>query len=461
MIIAHLFFLRMWLKYLHKLYREEPLIDFFYIGFFLKVFAGLLYAWVYIVYYGGVGDSLNYYKDAKILADFAFQNPKGYFELLFWNKFFVFNDFSNNWWLEPRALLMIKIVSLLNIITLNNYWIAGFYLSFGSFWAMWSWANSLVKYFPKTKYAAVFAFLLFPTVLFWSSGYTKESFVMIALGFLMTGFIKIISQNSLSTSFWLKYTFMSSIAILFLWLLKPYYLIFLLPFCIAYLLTIKLLQFIPFLLKIYLKHSLSQFVLLCLVLLSFVLIFYAIRPQFSIKPILVDMAINHNRTYIFSKQDDLIHFSIYPNQGYISITDDLSNLLLNAPLALVSALYRPFLWEVGANKLKILASLENLFILLMSIYAVYQYIRHPIAEQSFIKKNQVLLAIALSYICLSYIFLAIVSPNFGSLSRYKIAASPILVYLICIAASFRLEKKINQIKKAFAKNTISQEPEKF
>ena len=99
------------------------------------------------------------------------------------------------------------------------------------------------------------------------------------------------------------------------------------------------------------------------------------------------------------------------------------SVISNAPWALVSGLFRPFLWEAD-NVLKVTVSLENLFILLLCATSLVR-IRELLRAQ-----NSLITLSVIVYILLLCIFLALSTPNLGSLARYKVGFTPFLIFLV-------------------------------
>ena len=424
---------------LKKQYRDTPLKGIIIPTFCLKIFAGIAYGWVYVIYYEGIGDSLNYFRDAGILAQIAYQNPKQYLEIIFLHKYYPISNFSTgDLWLQPRAFIIIKLISFFSLITGQNYWLIGFYFSFFSFWGMWSLTHALSTYFPKTSKAAVVSFLLLPSVVFWSAGLSKESLVMSIICFGVARIVPYLQDSSRFKKRWITDLSIWSIVIIVLWLVKFYYLAALLPcvasFFISRFLVNKLKNKAPLV-----NTFPLNFVILLFVLITILFLGTLIVPGQDIKSVMINIVSNHNVTYIFSQPDDLIHYTIIPPRGYITLSPNWSSFIYNSPQALFSSLFRPFLWETGGNKLKILLSLESFIILLLSIYALIVYLFQSIVKKSIQPETHLLIWSTILYISILNILLAFASPNFGSLVRYKVATLPFLAYLISINLFQKLE----------------------
>jgi hypothetical protein len=147
----------------------------------------------------------------------------------------------------------------------------------------------------------------------------------------------------------------------------------------------------------------------------------------------------HNVNYIFSEPEDLIHFSIYPNQGYISLHTHWSNFAYNFPLAVFSGFFRPFIWEAGDNKLKMILGIEGLGVLFLTFYALFYFFRQPIKDSNYLKINALFFFVSIIYLLLLFSLLAYSTPNFGTLARYRVVAYPIFIYLISFRMSEHLE----------------------
>lgn len=453
--IIHSILLALGAVYLKNRYKQTPLHSFFLPGLCLKILAGVVYGWLYVFYYGGIGDSLNYFKDAALFTSLAYQSPQDYLLFLWEDQYQPFTFSLGDLWNQPRALLTVKLISILNIYTFNNYWITGFYLSVFSFWGMWRLANALATQFPSTKYASTIAFLFFPSTILWSSGLTKESIVMGLIGFSIASVIKGLYRDSFSRTFLLKNIIIWTIATIGIWLMKYYYIACLAPCILSFYLVTNLLHILP---RPWAQYYLRSRWIQCLLLFTFlgILLWGAtnLHPVLSLDYFMLAIIYNHNSTYIFSQPDDLIHYSIYGGHGYITIDATLRSLSYNSLTAFFSALFRPFIWEAGTNKLKWIIGIENLFVLGASLYALYAFFRCLKAWKEpslLIQRKTLLLTSFLLYIFILLTVLAFASPNFGGLIRYRVGAYPFYIYLILIP--------LNQfIKKTFSKLSFLRKP---
>ncbi len=437
--------LTFWLKHT---YRREPLAPYFIPGMMLKLMAGAVFGLLYIVYYQIGGDSTNYFQDACRLTSLAQHDFGAYLRLMFLNEYFpeVEPFILNNVWKNQRSLMMIKLVSVFNLFTGDNYWLTAFYFSFFSFWGMWLLANTLSKRFPAGSYAALLGFVFFPSVVFFSSGLNKESLALASIGFMAARFLAYLAPQKRSVSYHLMSILIYVLGAVILALMRFYYLAALLACIGAFVGSILILKFLekwriqfPAYGQVLLMFSLSAFLLWLATLSS---------PLLHLDYFWYAIVYSHNLSYIFSEQHDLIHYSILGGNGYITLDANWWSMFVNAPMAFFSALFRPFIWEAGGNKLKIIYGLENFVVLLMTFWAVVFLWNHRKETDTYLKINTLLLVAFLMYLAVVLTLVALASPNLGSLARYRVGAYPFFVFVVTLPLSHYLYKK-SLIRKVF------------
>lgn len=400
---------------LYRVYARGALRVFFLPALVLKVVAGLGYGWLYVVYYGQAGDSFNYFHDAGKVFVLARQDLPTYFRVVFWHEYAPIWDTTLMLWEEPRAFWFVKGVSLLMFVTGENYWLLACYFSVLSFWGSWVLVEALCRHFPQTRLSAVVAFLFFPSVVFFGSGLTKESFAVALLGFGTAQLLSRFSWRTLPVLLFCAWSLLQ---------LKFYYLALWAGSSFAVALAYPIAR----------KWQLSPL----MQVLTFVSIlavgFLGASFVFDFDELVLMIALNHNTTYGHSHPDDLVHYSIYGGQGYFSLNASWQSLLYNAPLALEAGLFRPYIWE-ASDKLKLVMSIENLGILIATILAFLSTFLpfHPSTSPPF--RLSTLSPFRLLFFCGVSVFvvgllviIALASPNFGALVRYKVVVISWVVY---------------------------------
>jgi hypothetical protein len=385
--------------------KRNPVRRLFWPALSIKLLAGIALGIIYSTYYR-VGDTWNYFEYAQTLTEIARESPVSFLRILTLPQ--GATAVSHLTELPPRALMMVKIVALVNLITHDNYWISSLYFSFLSFAGSWFLVRTLVQYNDRLLAAAVIGFLFFPSVVIWSAGMLKESLAMAALCYLSAIALKVWWRNPVSWWQWGLCVF----GLWGLWEIKYYYLAVFLPLVLAGLAVERLLndRAQP---KALLHLTLVWIAMLAipLALISFS------RPNFYPARFLGVVTANNAEVIANSEADNIIH--------YRELAPTIGSFVRNAPWALFSGLFRKLPWET--NKfMQVVSGIENLLLLLLTISALRNLSKLPAAH------DRLLIFTALFYCLVLCTFLALSTPNFGTLSRYRIGFLPFFVLLISI-----------------------------
>ncbi len=157
-----------------------------------RLVCGLAVGLTYKYYYHNSGDTFTFFSDAANLAQFAYQEPGA------WLSFLVTGDSPVPLvTTEPRSVVFVGILSVVNVATANNYWISSLWFSLFSFWCAYRLVRKIDAEFTQLGFAARIAFLFVPSVVFWSSGVVKESLAVAAIAILVIHFLSIIRDQRL------------------------------------------------------------------------------------------------------------------------------------------------------------------------------------------------------------------------------------------------------------------------
>ncbi|MDH5597475.1 MAG: hypothetical protein OEY34_00030, partial [Cyclobacteriaceae bacterium] len=306
---------------LYKANRNSPLKDYFFIGLLAKFSAGIGLLIIYFKYYE-VGDIISYYKDSVLLADYAFQNPGDFIRSIFFNQHDaeVYSRLINQE-TSPRALLFVKIVTIIMIITGKNFWITSLYFSLFSFIGFFSLSNQIVLRFEKAKFAVIIALLFFPSMLFWTSGVVKEALSAGCITLLIS-YLFIFTQKKVAFK-WYHFLF----SILFVWVLweiKYYIAAIFLPLAISFL----------FVQWYYGKREYSPLGLLLFgsILVGFVVLITFTSFNLHVENLPGVIYKNYTAFHRISEVQDVMSFP--------SLDGSWTSVIYSAPWALVSGLFR-------------------------------------------------------------------------------------------------------------------------
>ena len=375
----------------------------------LKLLAGILLGLLYHHYYRE-GDTLTFKNASLILSDYAKQNFGGYSKLILFNEFeseafratIPFSRFPN----FSNSFFFIKILSLLNLLTNGQYYLNALYLSLFSFWGTATLVAVLAKHFSKYKMAAVLAFLYFPSVVFWSSGVLKDAILFGTMCWVIAMAVRLAEERRLSITSWLLLPFMLYVFVR----IKFFLALIATPLFLLYIL-VKVVAAKKSLLKYTWQQHLALLMGFGMAGLGGLLLVLDYGNGFFFRN-LVD---TYEGMLVMSEGKPYISFhSLDPNMG---------SFLLNSPKAFFSAAFRPFIWE-AVNIFYLLMALENLFIFMLAILAVISLFKYGIKELSLLQLAFILMIVSFGVI------IGLSTPNFGTLSRYRIVFLPFLVYLL-------------------------------
>jgi hypothetical protein len=369
----------------------------FWLALLLKCLAGLLLGAVYFYYYG-LGDTIGFHSDAVRLVSLLKDNPSLFIGSILSGEPPI--DLVNR---EPRSFFFTLLLTLANFLTGNNYWISSLWFSFFSFACTWFLVVRILSQMPGLYKSAIVAFLFLPSAVFWSAGIIKESVGFGALCILAGIFISLLTGRRL---YWYEYL----ATVVAAWLLiglKYYWAAVFLPSVITTLVVHWLVA----------KRLQSTWALT----LSWVMIFAACcvvasftHPNFYIETFLDVIRLSNEEFVAISDPSNLIYFP--------RVVNGWDDVVVNSPWALFSGLFRPFPFEPH-NITGHVSSLENLALLGLTIARLIKIGKSRGSER-------LLWFSIIAFSVLLCIFLAMSTPNFGTLSRYRIGFLPFFALMI-------------------------------
>ena len=371
--------------------------NFYWPALLLKVACGLLLGLLYTYYYSA-NDTFYFFDAAIVLSNKAHTNIFEYLMTLIEPDPGYFSG-------EARSLFFIKVVSVVALLTYGNYWIASIYFSLLTFYSAWYLTKVIVTNQPAIKLAAVVSFLFFPSAVFWSSGIIKESLAMASLFFLSAIVFNIWCNQRVRPLLYL----LGILAIAVTWNLKYYYIGLFLPIVTGALIVKWISNTFKF------QSFFREIILFGFFLLVGIGAISFIHPNFNML-VIAEVVVANNKAFVeLSSPDDVIHF--------VNLQANAASLILNAPWAFISGIYRPFVLE-ATSVIKVVASIENLFLLALTVVPIVRW--RKLENSNF----RILFLAALLYCIVLCIFLAMSSPNFGTLARYKVGFLSFFVLLL-------------------------------
>lgn len=387
---------------------------YFWFGITFKILGGALLG-LYYKNFGGGGDTWGFFESSKILSNWAVDSPWQYVKALAGGPIPDNLPGEIGYANQPRALLMVKIISVFSLLTGNSYWLTCCYFSLFSFSGLWLLVNRIAESYPESAKSAMVAFIFLPSALFWGSGISKEAIFMGGFGFLISWFWpRFAIKNKAGLIHWLAGLAMLSL----LFLLKYYYVAVLIPVLLATVIQSRLIGNETTWIKTHLSW------LLIFVLLLFLASW--LHPNLRLDHVAYVVKHNAATIAINSSKNALIQFLDYPDAG--------TWMAINFPWAVLTGLLRPNIGDWG-TVFQNIAVVEQLVI---SVLLIGKFT--SIRPQDFKQPDWLP---CLVYVLVLAGLLTLSTPNFGTLVRYKVSYLPVFVFMVLYRNRFVDFKPLN------------------
>ncbi len=390
--------------------------------FIIKAFAGIIITFHAERIYSG-DDGMFFYEAGRTLYEYALQHPLKYLKLMAG----IYDDSNRteyysllNWkglpsWNDNET--MIKISSLIHFMAFSNMLVHSVIFSFLSFCGLTGIYKATIALTKSNGFVLYLMLMLFPSVVFFSSGVLKETLLIAIAGMFMF----LLTQFGNSS----RMKIITVILYLFLWLIKPHFVLFLTPALIGYVIVKNY-----FNKKLWLSHAVAVMVV---IVYSFIGIF--IFNQILHRDVAGTIAL---------VQQSSMKNSIYEKaESYIQppvIAPNMVSVIKNSPKAFLQTVLTPaFHFDKTGLRWKG-AAVENLLVMvfvIVNILAAFSW-RNQYARLNF------------ALFLLLYLFYSLVGYTCAleaAILRFK---APLLPFLIAGFYIFML-----QYKKYFIRNESS------
>jgi len=431
---VYLFILNLLAKFIRNRYSYDPRLAFYFIwGFRFKMVVAIVFT--LLTNFVMRGDTVDlYYGEGKNFANIISNNTEK-IDLLFTKGGEEPNSLASpgekGFLLMESNYMVVKISILLCFLGFKKYMIVNLLCAFIAFLGSWSLFLFFRKQRPEQEYALAIACMAVPTMVFWSSGISKDAICMAAIGFLTWGLhMLIVEKKKRIISFVL-----AAVAIFLIYHIKIYILYSYLPFCLYYLTISNI------------KRTQNRFFRIALRLLfplfftGCVFYFYFFGDDFfrnfSSDEILNTVSVTQENFNVQAKTMEGSYFTLGEFDG------TLTGFLSMTPAAIGTTFFRPFFWE-ARNMVMLLSALESLLILWFTLRNFFSIT----GIRNFFKKifTDSLVIYCLGFSLLFAAFVGISSFNFGSLVRYKIPAIPFyLIAMILISGKTFIRKDKGEV----------------
>jgi len=411
--------------YSKKKYNNKYLVNYFRLGLLVRLLGCLIISFISQYYYEVV-DTYYYYTGALSLNTVYFVDIHSTFTYLWNDSAYLFeNGFDRNNFGDiynthtllgiETSLFMMKIGAIIGFLTFNTYLGTSLLLALFAFGGAWKIFRLFYYLYPDLHKEIAIATLFIPSVIIWSSNYSKDTIVMGSIGFLLNSSYCLYVKK--------ERIFFNTLLII----LSSYIII-----------KIKLYLFIAFMPAIFswvalthikriknTKKKLVLYILLPIITAIFGVFCYINLTNLAIfKDHYSLEKVAGTTSQIISKYDE-INTKNNQQEKFSNFTigkfePTILGMLNKAPHAILATLYRPYIWE--AHKITHLPSaIENTLLLLFTLWV---FLRKNILNRVYrIFENPDIMFCFMVTIIIAFI-VGIGTANFGSLVRYKIPCIP-------------------------------------
>lgn len=414
---------------------RHPEYRYYVLGVTGKVFGGLAFCLIYLLYYGG-GDTISYYETSYAIVNLFYKSPGDALTVLFSepsDELVYLFDSSTGYplwyiWKNPNTYMVVRIITPFLIVTGKSYFLSTILIAWAGFIATWRLYRIFAELYRSISYEMALAFLFVPSVLFWGGGISKDALTLAATCWFVVGFYEMVVVRrkviqNLVTLLLASFVLLS---------IKPYIFICLFPGVMIWYLSTRAQKMSSRLLKSFLMPFLYGFI--PVLALAVMVVFDDLLGEYSLDQIITKASV----TQADLKQD------YYEGNSYDigDIDPTPIGFLSKAPIAIVSGLFRPFLFEVR-NAVMLVSAMETTTLLVLVLLYIY---RTGLFRFIRLLMNDPQLFFMYSFSILFSFALGLTTPNFGALVRFKIPMLPFFV-----AGTFVISYHVRRRKQQMAK----------
>lgn len=391
-------------------------------AFALKIFGAILLGIIYQFYYKG-GDTLNYWGQTLVINSSINESFGTWFRLVSAQAEIydvdVYKYTTQLYWYGPKSpeYLLSIIGALLGLLTLTTYLPTSVLFAALSFIGIWKMAVVFTKLYPRLTKQMAFAMLFIPSVIFWGSGFMKDTITMTCIGWVTHFFYAIFFENK-------KIVLNSILAVIFLYIIyiiKSYILMAFLPAALLWGVGLLSYKIKDTRLIIFVRYTLYASAIAGLILVGGKLQ-TEMFGEYNVESLGYKSFVTRDYLYRISREQD--------GSGYTlgDFDPTLMGMLQQAPAGVNVTLFRPYLWE-ARKPIVMISSLESLLFLIFTIVAIIR--NNPIRMFQRILADETL-QFCLLFTLVFAMAVGISTSNFGSLVRYKIPCLPFYTAFLII-----------------------------
>ncbi|MCZ4407265.1 hypothetical protein O3Q51_00485 [Cryomorphaceae bacterium 1068] len=430
-------------KYFQNKHPHNPIYQkWFMKGLLFKLLACIAFCLVYTFYYDYGGDTRAYFQEALIHIKALSNGPQVFYEVMT-------RQYENVSATTLDLLFQTSFHSTTEYYTVNlgtpfilmgmgSYFSGSMLIGLFNYWGLWHFFLLFQRKFPALEKQMAFSVLFIPSVLFWGSGFNKDTFILCFVGLFLFYSDKLFSWKIFN----IKAILIILITGYLIFSIKAYVLVSLIPAVLIWR-------------TLYLRDRINVWWLRSAVLpiiggISILAVTYSLNflsqytEKYSVENFVDSAQSMQGWHYVEGRNTsgDNGRGSSYTLGSYEETT---TGLLKVFPAAVNVTFFRPYFWEVK-NTAMLAQAIESFLFLFFTVATILKV--GIFRTYSFITNDSFLLMCVIFSIFFGFA-VGFSSYNFGALSRYKIQCVPFFV-----ASLFILRYKHKELKKGFVEKEI-------
>ena len=394
--------------------KDHPLRRYFMPAFTFKIIGAILFGIIYQYYYKG-GDTFNYWRQTEIINSSMGDSMWTWLRLITGRAEIydvdVYNYTTQFYWYgitTPEYLISV-IGALIGLFTMTTYLPTAVIFAAISFIGVWKLYIVFTKLYPRLSRQFAYAFLFIPSVIFWGSGFMKDSITLSCMGWVTHFFYLIFFKNK-------KIVANSIFALIFLYIIyivKSYIVMAFLPAILLWGVGLLSYKIKDTRLILFVRYFLYASAIGGIALVGGELE-GEMFGEYNVESVATKSSVTRDYLFRISNEQD--------GSGYTlgNFDPTLLGMLQLAPAGVNVTLFRPYLWE-ARKPIVMISALEALLFLIFTIVVIFR--NNPIRIVQRVLSDETL-QFCLIFTLIFAFAVGVSTSNFGSLVRYKIPCLP-------------------------------------
>ncbi len=374
--------------------------------------------------YGG-GDTTAYYNGAANLNNLFWESPGDYWKEMLMTPgrglqvlhFNAETGYPPTWiYYDPNSFFISKILSVFMLFLGQSYLLLSLFLGWLLAKASWKIYELVLYYKITSEWLGAISVLFIPSVAFWCSGVSKDTIILLSVFYILHHTFAIANKTSENN----KWSIFMILLSFFVLLHTRSFMAF----------TVAGPLFIAFSTRIVKKYQDSPFIanMMKLLIIGVSGIGFLFVLSFQGEEIAKVTGKYINEAQV--QQLDFQQNAIYGLKKYdLGITDFTPiGMMKTAPLAILTAFYRPGIWE-ARSPLLLISGLETTVFIYLTFYFFF---KGKFFEKIKIIQNNELLMFSITFALILGFFAGFTSILFGVLVRIKAPLLPFLLMVLTV-----------------------------